>query len=970
MLKRFRSVAGAAALVLALGSFATPAIAQAADDDFTPIAGAMNWDFVTSFRDYVGRTPCTDDSAKITGCEDKDGVDVLAKGHQLLWGMSADNAVIKVSEPDSQIKFSGTVHWVKYGGILDVTLANPTIDLANKKLLVDVANQGTMVDETPVSETQAILADLNDLQIEKRDGYLVVHSKKPVLTDLATRAFGFYGGQIRQPLVAVIKATEHVSGAGLPEPELAEIFPGEYASDDAPLLSDPDEPVKEVEVPDPVLRRCIIDELKGEVNLREGLPIVNKHMEMLQAFTCINPNKPEAEQVKSLEGLQHAKNLSRLRVNRNKISDLSPLKGLKKLVDLDAGYNELTSLAGLEDSPKLTNLAVENNRLTNLDGLKNLASLTKLDAYENAIIDISGLPEDSENLESVDLNHNKINDISALAKDPYLRRLNLSHNRIVDPSPLANLRVIERVDLRHNFIEDFSSLTNWEGKANNLQQVRLDFNKNTDLSAFDWLGRKLRVKKPVEMNPEVLKFEVKIEGGTADAQEYPVGATVSLTADAPSEDKVFETWEAEGVTFADKTATSTSFVMPAKHVKVTAVFADIPAPETPNQGKCESQTTYSGNLNWGLKSSFRDYIKKGPARGAWELLEGASGEFVFPLADGQTIDLDDFSAVNFTGKVRFTGHHGQLDLSVSDPQIVKQNEQWKLSLVVASKPLGATEVPAPKRIDFANLSAPVIENQRVSFKTVTLTDTAVEPMGGFYAAGKELDPLAFEIVKTTVENCTPEPSVEPSVEMVLHRAEAPAPAKSTFKDVFVSRMFAGEIAWMASENISTGYKDGTYGPLKSVNRDAMAAFLYRAAGSPAVDISKPAFKDVPKNNQFFKEIAWMRASGISTGWDDGTYRPLAPVSREAMAAFLYRFCDQMPDQCASAINPDTLDVSNAKVFKDVAGSQFGREITWLAAAKVSTGWDDGTFHPGEPIRRDAMAAFLYRLKHNHLAPAK
>lgn len=116
------------------------------------------------------------------------------------------------------------------------------------------------------------------------------------------------------------------------------------------------------------------------------------------------------------------------------------------------------------------------------------------------------------------------------------------------------------------------------------------------------------------------------------------------------------------------------------------------------------------------------------------------------------------------------------------------------------------------------------------------------------------------------------------------------PAKSPFKDVSTNNVFYKEISWMASEGISTGWADGTYRPLASVNRDTMAAFMYRAAGSPAYTPPKVSpFKDVPTNNVFYKEIAWMNETGIANGWADGTYRPYEPVTREAMAAFMYRF---------------------------------------------------------------------------------
>jgi uncharacterized protein YkwD len=102
-----------------------------------------------------------------------------------------------------------------------------------------------------------------------------------------------------------------------------------------------------------------------------------------------------------------------------------------------------------------------------------------------------------------------------------------------------------------------------------------------------------------------------------------------------------------------------------------------------------------------------------------------------------------------------------------------------------------------------------------------------------------------------------------------------------FVDVPAGTQFADEINWLASQGISTGWKEGngttTYRPVTPVNRDAMAAFMYRLVGQPA--FSPPqysSFADIPPGTQFYKEINWLAAYGISGGWDEGngqfTYR--------------------------------------------------------------------------------------------------
>ncbi|WP_234983340.1 S-layer homology domain-containing protein [Demequina sp. NBRC 110053] len=175
--------------------------------------------------------------------------------------------------------------------------------------------------------------------------------------------------------------------------------------------------------------------------------------------------------------------------------------------------------------------------------------------------------------------------------------------------------------------------------------------------------------------------------------------------------------------------------------------------------------------------------------------------------------------------------------------------------------------------------------------------------------------------------------------------------------------FYNEITWFAQQGITTGYPngDGTsrYRPLANVTRDAMAAFLYRYAGSPEVDLPATSpFVDVtPTSTAFYKEIVWLSKQGITSGWDVGggkkEFRPTEKITRDAMAAFLYRYAES-PAWTAPQTSP----------FVDVKPSQsFFHEITWLADTGITTGWTVGgkkEFRPYSPITRDAMAAFLYR----------
>ncbi|MEO6350083.1 MAG: S-layer homology domain-containing protein [Candidatus Limnocylindrales bacterium] len=115
-----------------------------------------------------------------------------------------------------------------------------------------------------------------------------------------------------------------------------------------------------------------------------------------------------------------------------------------------------------------------------------------------------------------------------------------------------------------------------------------------------------------------------------------------------------------------------------------------------------------------------------------------------------------------------------------------------------------------------------------------------------------------------------------------------------FSDVAIEHPFCAEIKWMKDNGISNGFPDGTYRPLAVVTRQAMSAFLARLVGATLTACTTPPFSDVLTTHPFCAEIKWMKDSGISNGFPDGTYRPGIDVTRQAMSAFLYRVSSQLP----------------------------------------------------------------------------
>ena len=189
----------------------------------------------------------------------------------------------------------------------------------------------------------------------------------------------------------------------------------------------------------------------------------------------------------------------------------------------------------------------------------------------------------------------------------------------------------------------------------------------------------------------------------------------------------------------------------------------------------------TGSAEWGLRQSFRSYIKTGPAHGSWELLDGATGEFNFPVDDGQSITAETPGTITFKGGVHFTGHDGQLDITIANP-IVKFTgpDTADLLLNVKSKAMGAADVTDYGQIEFAKLSNITIQHDgekklTVKAPKVVLTAKGAQGFANFYKEGTELDPFNFEINETAAPSPTPTPTPSPTKPTPSPTDPAPSP---------------------------------------------------------------------------------------------------------------------------------------------------------------------------------------------------
>ncbi|SDH28869.1 HtaA domain-containing protein [Agrococcus jejuensis] len=190
-------------------------------------------------------------------------------------------------------------------------------------------------------------------------------------------------------------------------------------------------------------------------------------------------------------------------------------------------------------------------------------------------------------------------------------------------------------------------------------------------------------------------------------------------------------------------------------------------------------------LQWGIRSSFRSYVVGPIANGTITPSGGvtmdASG-FSWTGGTGVADEATGTALVAYPGHIRFTGHGGQLDLTISDVRLrIDSATQATIVASTVSRSLGSTEYVTQTGIDFATvtLAAPAaraagdVATAAVAEGTLTianapavLTEDGAAGFAGFYAAGSELDPVSatLPIASTTQpqEPGTPEQPQQPT----------------------------------------------------------------------------------------------------------------------------------------------------------------------------------------------------------------
>lgn len=181
-----------------------------------------------------------------------------------------------------------------------------------------------------------------------------------------------------------------------------------------------------------------------------------------------------------------------------------------------------------------------------------------------------------------------------------------------------------------------------------------------------------------------------------------------------------------------------------------------------------------------------------------------------------------------------------------------------------------------------------------------------------------------------------------------------------FTDVHEGDWFYENVAYVYTHGLMAGTSTMTFSPSKTTTRGMVVTILYRLDGSPAVS-NTSSFSDVASDAYYKDAAAWAVANGITSGYGNGKFGPNDPITREQLAAFLYRYAKYKGRDVSVGEDTNILSYNDALTISEYAFPA----MQWLCGEGIMQG-SDGNLMPAGNATRAQIAALLHRFCENVL----
>lgn len=306
-----------------------------------------------------------------------------------------------------------------------------------------------------------------------------------------------------------------------------------------------------------------------------------------------------------------------------------------------------------------------------------------------------------------------------------------------------------------------------------------------------------------------------------------------------------------------------------------------------------------------------------------------------------TLDVD---GNNFTGTISAGSRYN----------LTKNGDTYTVTRQSSSSS-GSTSTTYNVNVNAATNGA-VAADKKTASKGTTVTVTASPSKGYVVDAVKVVDKDGKDVAVTEKDGKYVF-TMPASVVTVTgsFKAETPAPVALPFTDVKSGNWFYDAVKYAYAQGLMTGTSATTFAPNGTMNRAMIVTVLYRLEKSPAVT-GASKFTDVPAGQWYSDAVAWAAANKIVNGYDETTFGPMNAVTREQMAAILFRY-----EQVKGLENVTLEENLNRFPDQNKISAYAIPALQWAVGQKIINGNADGTLDPTGTATRAQVAQIFTNL---------
>ena len=179
--------------------------------------------------------------------------------------------------------------------------------------------------------------------------------------------------------------------------------------------------------------------------------------------------------------------------------------------------------------------------------------------------------------------------------------------------------------------------------------------------------------------------------------------------------------------------------------------------------------------------------------------------------------------------------------------------------------------------------------------------------------------------------------------------------ENPFDDVDEAAWYFDAVRYVFENGLLQGTSDTLFSPDLTTTRAMIVTVLWRMAEEPVINYAM-TFDDVPEGLWYSEAVRWAAGEGIVTGYDDTRFGPNDAVTREQLAAMLYRYAVNQGRDVSVGEDTNILSYADAFSVSEYAVSA----LQWACGEGIVTGRDDGTLSPQDSALRSEFSAMLMR----------